>query len=167
MSSSSSPTPKAACASSGRWPSKPTRTGWRPTDTSTSTTCASTRSSRCAKRITSFMAALFQNLTHTTRQRLAAAMLGHNALRSTRGLGFWRTKSDIHRHNNGLPFSVGRASRRKSQPRPGAHVGASREAVNLGATTLSRVCAVCRRSTNQNARWPSENAMATSRTLYW
>ncbi len=38
-----SQTPRAACAWSGRWPSRPTKTGWRPTATSTWTTCASTR----------------------------------------------------------------------------------------------------------------------------
>ena len=49
MSCASSRSAAAACASSGRWPSRPTKTGWRPTATSTWTTCASTKSSNYAK----------------------------------------------------------------------------------------------------------------------
>ncbi|SCM76430.1 transposase (fragment) [uncultured Pleomorphomonas sp.] len=45
----SSQIPRAACASSGHLPSKPMKTGWRPSDRSTWTTSESTRSSNCER----------------------------------------------------------------------------------------------------------------------
>ncbi len=67
MSCASFPTPRAACAWSGHSPSRPMKTGWRPTATSTWTTCASTRSSNSAKPHDQLHGRPnLQNLTHTT-----------------------------------------------------------------------------------------------------
>src|SRR3546814_2896380 len=49
MSCGDSPTPPAACAWSAHWPSKPTKTGSKPTATSIWTNCASRRKPNYAK----------------------------------------------------------------------------------------------------------------------